>query len=93
MTTVFKRMAVGGGAAVFKAMKVYRPGSGASALLAPATPATPIGEALAASKVKVSFLETETLKGLPLSSASTKTIDPYFATHLKDAHAAYFKSK
>lgn len=93
MTTVFKRMAVGGRAAVFKAVKVYRPGSGASAVLAPATPSTPIGEALAASKVKVTFLETETLKGLPLSSATTKAIDPYFATHLKDVHAAYFGAK
>mmetsp|Transcript_92804 Transcript_92804/g.289350 ORF Transcript_92804/g.289350 Transcript_92804/m.289350 type:complete len:94 (+) Transcript_92804:77-358(+) len=93
MTTVFKRMAVGGRAAVFRAVKVYRPGPGAAELPLPALPSTPLAEALAASKVKISFLEAETLKGMPLSSASTKTIDPYFAAHLKDVSTAYFGSK
>mmetsp|Transcript_94784 Transcript_94784/g.212266 ORF Transcript_94784/g.212266 Transcript_94784/m.212266 type:complete len:95 (-) Transcript_94784:123-407(-) len=94
MSTVLKRMAVGGRAAVFKAVKTYRPGSGAASTWAPATASTPVAEALAASKTKITFLETETLKGLPLNaSASAKTIDPYFAAYIKDVHGAYFGAK
>uniref|UniRef100_A0A7S4QTK4 Uncharacterized protein n=2 Tax=Alexandrium monilatum TaxID=311494 RepID=A0A7S4QTK4_9DINO len=95
MTSVLKKMAVGGRAAVFKAVKVYRPGPGAAAATwTPATASTPVGEALASAKTKVTFLETETLKGLPInSSVSAKTIDPYFAAYIKDVHGAYFGSK
>eukprot|EP00441_Pelagodinium_beii_P019882 CAMPEP_0197660132 /NCGR_PEP_ID=MMETSP1338-20131121/50629_1 /TAXON_ID=43686 ORGANISM="Pelagodinium beii, Strain RCC1491" /NCGR_SAMPLE_ID=MMETSP1338 /ASSEMBLY_ACC=CAM_ASM_000754 /LENGTH=91 /DNA_ID=CAMNT_0043237413 /DNA_START=32 /DNA_END=307 /DNA_ORIENTATION=+ len=90
MTTVFKRLPIGGGASIFKALKTYRPGSGAAA--SPAIVATPLGQALAAAKTKVTFLEVDTLKGLPVKKEiSTKTIDPYFACYVKDFDAAYFK--
>mmetsp|Transcript_47850 Transcript_47850/g.132954 ORF Transcript_47850/g.132954 Transcript_47850/m.132954 type:complete len:94 (-) Transcript_47850:128-409(-) len=93
MTSVLKRMAVGGRAAVFKAVKVYRPGPGAATWV-PSSPATPVTEALASAKTKVTFLETETLKGLPVNtSITTKTIDPYFAAYIKDVHTAYFGAK
>merc|ERR1712151_1219440 len=89
MTTVFKRMCIGGKAAVFQAVKTYRPGPAASA--APAVEKLTVGKALAASKTKVTFLQTETLKGLPVNKTlSTKTIDPYLASYLQDVNAVYF---
>eukprot|EP00419_Tripos_fusus_P023368 CAMPEP_0172715540 /NCGR_PEP_ID=MMETSP1074-20121228/67606_1 /TAXON_ID=2916 /ORGANISM="Ceratium fusus, Strain PA161109" /LENGTH=117 /DNA_ID=CAMNT_0013540125 /DNA_START=53 /DNA_END=403 /DNA_ORIENTATION=- len=90
MTTVFKRMAVGGQAAVFKATKVYRPGAAAAAATwTPPTPEMPVAKALAAAKTHIAFLETETLKGLPVNkSITTKSIDPYFAAYIKDVHSA-----
>ena len=89
MTTVFKRLAIGGRTAVFKAAKEYRAGG---ALASPTIEALPVTKALVAAKTKVSFLEVESLKGLPVNkSLSTKTIDPFLACYIQDAHAAYFK--
>ncbi|CAK0871111.1 unnamed protein product [Prorocentrum cordatum] len=53
MSTVFKKMAVGGRISVFKAAKVYRPGS----IAAPSIAKVPLAEALATAKTKVTFLE------------------------------------
>mmetsp|Transcript_90469 Transcript_90469/g.194048 ORF Transcript_90469/g.194048 Transcript_90469/m.194048 type:complete len:91 (-) Transcript_90469:79-351(-) len=89
MTSVYQKLAVGGRATVFKQVKAYRPGS---ALAAPAITAMPLEKALVAAKTKITFLETETLKGLPVSKAiTTKTIDPFLASYAKDMYAAYFK--
>mmetsp|Transcript_77506 Transcript_77506/g.121980 ORF Transcript_77506/g.121980 Transcript_77506/m.121980 type:complete len:91 (-) Transcript_77506:106-378(-) len=88
MTTVFKRLPVGGAAAVFKATKVYRPGSHVPA---PSITAVPLAKALTSAKTKITFLEVDTLKGLPVNSElSAKTIDPYLACYAKDMHKAYF---
>merc|ERR1712190_353152 len=88
MTTVFKRMCIGGKAAVFQAVKTYRPGAAASA---PAIEKLPLGKALAGAKTKVTFLQTETLKGLPVrKDISTKTIDPYLAAYIQDMSAIHF---
>mmetsp|Transcript_35570 Transcript_35570/g.90446 ORF Transcript_35570/g.90446 Transcript_35570/m.90446 type:complete len:93 (+) Transcript_35570:56-334(+) len=90
MTTVFKRLSIGGKAAVFQAVKTYRPGSSGAASM-PAIAKLSIGEALASSKTKVTFLQTETLKGLPVNKQmSAKTIDPYLASYIQDFNAAYF---
>mmetsp|Transcript_3677 Transcript_3677/g.2890 ORF Transcript_3677/g.2890 Transcript_3677/m.2890 type:complete len:91 (-) Transcript_3677:145-417(-) len=90
MTTVFKKMAVGGRISVFKAAKVYRPGS----VAAPSITAVPLPEALAAAKTKVTFLEADTSKGLPVNQdVNTKTIDPYLGSYISDMHAAYFGKK
>mmetsp|Transcript_31994 Transcript_31994/g.68130 ORF Transcript_31994/g.68130 Transcript_31994/m.68130 type:complete len:92 (-) Transcript_31994:177-452(-) len=89
MSTVFKRLSIGGKAAVFQAVKTYRPG--ASTAASPAIAKLTLGEALASAKTKVTFLETETLKGLPVNkSLTTKTIDPYLASYIQDFNAAYF---
>mmetsp|Transcript_31993 Transcript_31993/g.68129 ORF Transcript_31993/g.68129 Transcript_31993/m.68129 type:complete len:92 (-) Transcript_31993:177-452(-) len=89
MSTVFKRLSIGGKAAVFQAVKTYRPGT--STASSPAIAKMTLGEALASSKTKVTFLETETLKGLPVNkSLTTKTIDPYLASYIQDFNAAYF---
>ncbi|CAE8586840.1 unnamed protein product [Polarella glacialis] len=92
MSTVFKRLPIGGATSIFKALKAYRPGSNAAS--APAIFATPLGSALAAAKTKVTFLEVETLKGLPVKKdISTKTIDPYFAAYIRDFDTAFFGKK
>mmetsp|Transcript_102933 Transcript_102933/g.182838 ORF Transcript_102933/g.182838 Transcript_102933/m.182838 type:complete len:93 (-) Transcript_102933:109-387(-) len=92
MTTVFKRLPIGGGASIFKALKTYRPGVATGA--APAVTALPVGQALTAAKTKISFLEVDVLKGLPVrKDISTKTIDPYFAAYIRDVDAAYFGKK
>mmetsp|Transcript_108868 Transcript_108868/g.232625 ORF Transcript_108868/g.232625 Transcript_108868/m.232625 type:complete len:91 (+) Transcript_108868:91-363(+) len=88
MTTVFQKLAVGGKTTVFKALKSYRPGS---AMAAAAITAMPLEKALVAAKTKITFLEAETLKGLPVSKdITTKTIDPFLASYAKDMHTAYF---
>merc|ERR1712113_45528 len=92
MTTVFKRMCIGGKAAVFQAVKTYRPGSAVSAT--PAIEKLPVGKALAGAKTKVTFLQTETLKGLPVrKDMTTKTIDPYLAAYIQDVNAVCFGGK
>mmetsp|Transcript_28374 Transcript_28374/g.45549 ORF Transcript_28374/g.45549 Transcript_28374/m.45549 type:complete len:93 (+) Transcript_28374:147-425(+) len=92
MSQVFKRLPIGGSTTIFKAVKAYRPGSAASA--APVIANTPLGAALGAAKTKVTFLEVETLKGLPVrKDISTKTIDPYFAAYIRDFDAAFFGKK
>jgi large subunit ribosomal protein L27 len=89
MTTVFKRLPIGGAASIFKAVKTYRPGTTASA--APAITATPVRQALAHAKTKVTFLEVDTLKGLPVrKDINTKAIDPYFAAYIRDVDRAFF---
>mmetsp|Transcript_6011 Transcript_6011/g.17797 ORF Transcript_6011/g.17797 Transcript_6011/m.17797 type:complete len:92 (+) Transcript_6011:61-336(+) len=89
MSTVFRRLPLGGKAAIFQAVKTYRPGQATCA--APALAKMSVAEALVASKTKVTFLEAETLKGLPVSTEmTTKTIDPYFACYIKDLDAAFF---
>eukprot|EP00429_Kryptoperidinium_foliaceum_P099895 CAMPEP_0176233648 /NCGR_PEP_ID=MMETSP0121_2-20121125/25930_1 /TAXON_ID=160619 /ORGANISM="Kryptoperidinium foliaceum, Strain CCMP 1326" /LENGTH=105 /DNA_ID=CAMNT_0017573043 /DNA_START=71 /DNA_END=385 /DNA_ORIENTATION=+ len=91
MSTVFKRLSVGGKAAIFQAVKTYRPGAPVSA---PALAKMSVGDALNASKTKVTFLQAETLKGLPVSlTTTTKTIDPYLAAYLRDLDAVYFGGK
>merc|ERR1712086_1130673 len=91
MTTVFKRLPIGGAAQVFKASKIYRPGS---SVPTPTITAMPLNKALAAAKTNVTFLEVETLKGLPVNkSLDMKTIDPYLACYAKDMHTAYFSKK
>mmetsp|Transcript_103413 Transcript_103413/g.269984 ORF Transcript_103413/g.269984 Transcript_103413/m.269984 type:complete len:91 (-) Transcript_103413:91-363(-) len=90
MSTVFKKMAVGGRISVFKAAQIYRPGS----IAAPSITKVPLSEALATAKTKVTFLEVDTLKGLPVNpSVSIKTIDPYLASYVSDMHAAFFGAK
>ena len=64
MSTIFKRLPVGGKCIVYKATGVYRLGAVAAA---PAIIAMPVAEALASAKTKVDFLHTDTLKGHPLS--------------------------
>mmetsp|Transcript_33215 Transcript_33215/g.72472 ORF Transcript_33215/g.72472 Transcript_33215/m.72472 type:complete len:93 (+) Transcript_33215:77-355(+) len=92
MTTVFKRLPIGGATKIFKAEKVYRPGSAMCA--SPAIASLSVQEALATAKVKVDFLEVATLKGLPVAKdISTKTIDPYLAGYIRDVRAAYFAKK
>merc|ERR1712224_960312 len=87
MTTVFKRVSAGG-MNIFKAGKTYRPGT---SVPTPAITALPLTKALAAAKTNVTFLEVETLKGLPVNeNLSAKTIDPYLACYAKDMKKAYF---
>ncbi|CAK9113363.1 Hypothetical protein SCF082_LOCUS52541 [Durusdinium trenchii] len=119
MSVVFKRIPIGGSAAVFKA----RPGSkdlssfarptqrrrfpiagdegevtfdaqrdvGADEVVAEIDRQNPVEEALVAAKTKVTFLEVETVKGLPVKKdVTTKTIDPYFAAYIKDVSKAFF---
>jgi len=91
MSTVFKRLALGGRATVYKASGTYRPGA-ASAM--PSITKMPVEEALASAKTKVTFLHADTLKGLPVNKdITTKTIDPYLAGYVKDLHKAYFGKK
>mmetsp|Transcript_32142 Transcript_32142/g.93915 ORF Transcript_32142/g.93915 Transcript_32142/m.93915 type:complete len:93 (-) Transcript_32142:96-374(-) len=90
MTTVFKKLAIGGKASFYQAVKTYRPGS-VEGCVRPAITKLSIGDALNSSKTKVTFLQTETLKGLPVdTAATTKTIDPYLACYIRDLDAAYF---
>merc|ERR1712072_456233 len=89
MSTVFKRLPIGGAISVFKAGKTYRPGSSE---VSAAITAVPLSKALATAKTKVTFLEAETLKGLPVNSElSMKTIDPYLACYIKDVYSAYYE--
>lgn len=89
MSVVFKRIPIGGSAAVFKALKTYRPGPSLSTV--PSITKTSVEEALVAAKTKVTFLEVETVKGLPVKKdVTTKTIDPYFAAYIKDVSKAFF---
>mmetsp|Transcript_2328 Transcript_2328/g.4215 ORF Transcript_2328/g.4215 Transcript_2328/m.4215 type:complete len:92 (-) Transcript_2328:63-338(-) len=91
MTTVFKRLPIGGSAAMFKALKTHRPGVASAA---PAIVASPVGQALAAAKMKVTFLEVDTLTGLPVKKEiNTKTVDSYLAAYLRDFEKAYFGKK
>ena len=87
MAHVFKKLPVGGAASVFKSVKTYRGGSAC----APSITSLPLGEALAGAKTKVTFLESESLKGMPVNAAlSTKTIDPFLVSYAKDVKAAFF---
>eukprot|EP00435_Cladocopium_sp_Y103_P001168 s2242_g1.t1 len=89
MSTVFKRIPIGGSAAVFKALKTYRPGPSVSTI--PAITKSSVEQALVSAKTKVTFLEVETVKGLPVKKdVTTKTIDPYFAAYIQDVSKAFF---
>mmetsp|Transcript_19799 Transcript_19799/g.52990 ORF Transcript_19799/g.52990 Transcript_19799/m.52990 type:complete len:90 (-) Transcript_19799:99-368(-) len=86
MTSVLKRLPIGGRVAVFKAEKVYRAGAAA----APSITASSLSSALADAKTTVSFLEVDTLKGTPVNKTlSSKNIDPYFAAYIRDFDKAF----
>mmetsp|Transcript_27372 Transcript_27372/g.65077 ORF Transcript_27372/g.65077 Transcript_27372/m.65077 type:complete len:91 (-) Transcript_27372:148-420(-) len=88
MSHVFKRLPIGGSATIFKAVKSYR---GGAAEFAPAISKVSVETALAKAKTKVTFLEVDTLKGLPVKKdVSIKTIDPYFAAYIRDVDTTFF---
>ncbi|CAJ1456087.1 unnamed protein product [Effrenium voratum] len=90
MTTVFKRIPIGGAAAVFKAVKTYRPGPSLSTM--PCITKTSVEKALVSAKTKITFLEVDTVKGLPVKKdVTTKTIDPVFAAYIHDVSKTFFK--
>mmetsp|Transcript_15854 Transcript_15854/g.43247 ORF Transcript_15854/g.43247 Transcript_15854/m.43247 type:complete len:93 (-) Transcript_15854:180-458(-) len=92
MTSVLKRLPIGGRVSVFKTEKVYRPGSALSS--GAFIVASPVSSALAGAKRNVNFLEVETLKGVPVNKSLTvQSIDPYFAAYIRDFDKVFFSNE
>lgn len=78
---------MGGNVAVFQSVKTYRPG----AVVAPYITKIPLESALSSAKTQIGFLQVDSLKGTPINTAlSSKTIDPFLASYVKDMNKAHF---
>mmetsp|Transcript_40444 Transcript_40444/g.97011 ORF Transcript_40444/g.97011 Transcript_40444/m.97011 type:complete len:90 (-) Transcript_40444:90-359(-) len=88
MSVVFRRLPAATKAQVYELHQVYRQGS---AVVETGYAKKSVQDALEAARTKVTMLEVNTLKGVPINKTVTsKSFDGQFAKTIRDVYKAHF---